>query len=96
MGPRNVLPRLRPRQHAPRHAGDPRKQRPQLVHARHEPGTGLLAELPERGGERAVQLERGVGEAPVVEVEPRAEGELLAQQLLLARTEQLRQALLRA
>ena len=56
---------------------------------------GLAAELAERGGERVVQLERGVGETPAVEVQARAQGELLAQHLLVARAEQLREALLR-
>ena len=45
---------------------------------------------------RAVELERGVREAALVEVQARAQRELLAQQRVAARAEQRREALLRA
>jgi hypothetical protein len=40
----------------------------QLVQARGERRVGLLVELPQRGAQRCVKLDRGMGKALVVEV----------------------------
>ena len=62
-----------------RHGAHAGAQRPQLVQAWGERRVCLRVELSQRGRERCVELDRGVGEASLVEVQARTQGELLAQ-----------------
>ena len=68
----------------------------QLGDPRREVGAVLRRQLEQRGAVRLLELERGVHEAALVEVEAGAQRELLAQQRRFARAQQRGETLLRA
>ncbi len=75
---------------------DARAQLPQLGNTRRKVRATLDLQLGQGGHIGALQLNARMGESPLIEVAAGAQRELLAQQRLLARAEEDREALLRA